>query len=171
MSDTRGRIIDALEEVLAESGPAGTTLEAVAARAGVSKGGLLYHYGSKEALFGGLLDRLRTLGEADATDRGTGDVIASYLETSSVAQDEFTRTLMAALRLVGATDLDVEGAIMEAIDHWSGVLRREVEDPLLARLIVLVGDGLYLRALLGGAPDPVDGRLAEFLHGLVGRSR
>lgn len=170
MSDTRGRIMDALEEVLAESGPTGATLEAVAARAGISKGGLLYHYGSKEALYGGLLDRLRGLGEADATDRAPGGVITSYLATSSVAKDHFTRTLMAALRLLGSADVDVEGAIVEAIDHWSELLSREIEDPLLARLVVLIGDGLYLRALIGAEPSPVDGDLAAYLEGLVERA-
>ncbi|GMA38130.1 hypothetical protein [Mobilicoccus caccae] len=77
---------------------------------------------------------------------------------------------MAALRLLGSADVDVEGAIVEAIDHWSALLSREIEDPLLARLVVLIGDGLYLRALIGAEPSPVDGDLAAYLEGLVERA-
>ena len=39
-------------------GAAALTLDAVAAEAGVSKGGVLYHFGSKRALIDGLLDAL-----------------------------------------------------------------------------------------------------------------
>ncbi|GCB56911.1 hypothetical protein rerp_33190 [Rhodococcus erythropolis] len=49
-ADTRDRILDALEKLLLVSGVAQVTLEGVAAEAGVSKGGLLYHFPSKEAL-------------------------------------------------------------------------------------------------------------------------
>lgn len=41
-----------------EKGAAGVTLDAVAAAAGVSKGGLLHHFPSKAALLDGLLDDL-----------------------------------------------------------------------------------------------------------------
>ena len=41
-----------------EGGISGLTLEAVAREAGVSKGGLLYHFPSKEALISGMIGRL-----------------------------------------------------------------------------------------------------------------
>jgi len=43
-------IIDAAEDVVIESGASHMTLDAVAAKAGVSKGGLLHHFPSKVAL-------------------------------------------------------------------------------------------------------------------------
>ena len=42
----RERILDAAESVVIEQGVTGMTLDAVAARAKVSKGGLLYHFPS-----------------------------------------------------------------------------------------------------------------------------
>lgn len=170
MSDTRGRILDALEEVLAASGPGGATLESVAAQAGISKGGLLYHFGSKEALFNGLLDRLRELGAADAQYDGDESVVAAYFATSSKAQEAYTRTLLAAMRLIGTPGLDVESAIVDSLDHWTGVLAESIEDPVLRRLIMLVGDGLYLRALLGAPRQPLDDELADYLERLASRS-
>ena len=53
----RERLLDAAERVVAESGATHLTLDAVAKSAGVSKGGLLYHFPSKEALLEGMLSR------------------------------------------------------------------------------------------------------------------
>jgi AcrR family transcriptional regulator len=94
----RDRVLDAYETLLIEAGPAAATLDAVAAGAGVSKGGLLYHFASKDALGAGLLDRLRERSAADA------DALAA--------------------------------------------LRERLGDPVLAWLVQLVGDGLYLRTLV-----------------------
>lgn len=54
----RTRILDAVERIVLHKGVAGLTLEAAAREAGVSKGGLLYHFASKEALLAGLMQRL-----------------------------------------------------------------------------------------------------------------
>ena len=58
MENARQRILNAAEARLLASGPAGLVLDAVAADAGISKGGLLYHFGSKEALVAGLCERM-----------------------------------------------------------------------------------------------------------------
>jgi AcrR family transcriptional regulator len=46
----REKLLDAYAELLRDEGERAATLEAVAAKAGVSKGGLLYHFRTKEAL-------------------------------------------------------------------------------------------------------------------------
>lgn len=56
--DARTRVLDAAESIVRARGVPGLTLEAAAREAGVSKGGLLYHFGSKEALLAALLTRL-----------------------------------------------------------------------------------------------------------------
>jgi len=53
----RDRLLDAAERVVVESGATHLTLDAVAKSAGVSKGGLLYHFPSKEALLESMLAR------------------------------------------------------------------------------------------------------------------
>lgn len=53
----RDRVLDAAEEVIMRDGIASFTLEAVAAEAGVSKGGLLHHYPSKDRLIESLVTR------------------------------------------------------------------------------------------------------------------
>lgn len=57
-TDVRTRILDAAEAMVRARGVSGLTLEAAAREAGVSKGGLLYHFASKEALLAAMLNRL-----------------------------------------------------------------------------------------------------------------
>ena len=56
--DTRSRLLDAAEAIVADRGVGALTLDAVAAAAGVSKGGLLHHYRSKEALLAAIVGRM-----------------------------------------------------------------------------------------------------------------
>lgn len=50
-------ILDAAEAIVLESGARHMTLDAVSARAGVSKGGLLYHFPTKKGLLKAMLER------------------------------------------------------------------------------------------------------------------
>jgi AcrR family transcriptional regulator len=51
------RILDAAEQLVGDEGVRNLTLDAVAHLAGVSKGGLLYHFPSKDALLAGMIER------------------------------------------------------------------------------------------------------------------
>lgn len=53
----RDRILDAAEQLVAAQGASSLTLDAVAQAAGVSKGGLLYHYPNKDALLAAMIER------------------------------------------------------------------------------------------------------------------
>jgi AcrR family transcriptional regulator len=53
----RDSILDAADALVREQGVNRMTLDAVAARAGLSKGGLLYHFPSKDALLKGMIER------------------------------------------------------------------------------------------------------------------
>ena len=53
----RDRILDAADQLVTADGARHLTLDAVAQAAGVSKGGLLYHFPSKDALLAGMIER------------------------------------------------------------------------------------------------------------------
>jgi len=53
----RDRILDAADQLVTADGARNLTLDGVAQAAGVSKGGLLYHFPSKDALLAGMVER------------------------------------------------------------------------------------------------------------------
>jgi AcrR family transcriptional regulator len=55
---SREAILDAAEAVVIEEGAANLTLDAVARKAGASKGGVIYNFRSKDALLEAMVDRL-----------------------------------------------------------------------------------------------------------------
>ncbi|WP_262299351.1 TetR/AcrR family transcriptional regulator [Microvirga sesbaniae] len=55
---SRERILDAAAELVSEIGSGRLTLDTVAERAGLSKGGLLYNFSTKDALLQGMVQRL-----------------------------------------------------------------------------------------------------------------
>jgi len=55
---TRQRILDATTALFQEVGIPATTMKAVAARADVSRGTILHHFGSAEALLGAVVDQV-----------------------------------------------------------------------------------------------------------------
>lgn len=161
-------MLDAYETLLIEHGASGTTLDAVAAAAAVSKGGLLYHFASKDALAEGLLTRLRERSAADAHDiRSAPDgATAYYVRTSAPdkAQAGLARSYLATLRLADGSPAGKAArdtlALVDA-DGYAALLT-ELGDPVLAMLAQLVGDGLYLRTL-AGTPLPEGVTVADLL--------
>lgn len=154
----RDSILDALEQILIEEGERSATLDAVAARADVSKGGLLYHFPSKTALVDGLLDRLRLLGELDLEKmRASPDgPVHYYLASSKADGSPLDRNLVAVARLALGGDTHAQGALEATRSDWLEAIMEEVQDPAVAAVILLLGDGLYYGALLTGeAEHPV----------------
>lgn len=145
---TRGRILDAFARLLVEQGERAATLDAVAATAGVSKGGLLYHFGSKAALVDGLLERMVELVHADvATMRQAPEGAVAYLiGTSAIYDTPIDLDYLAATRLSEGPFPQARVALTRAHEAWLAATVEAVDDPVLARAIVLVSDGLYLEA-------------------------
>ena len=159
-SDTRDRILDALEDMLLEQGLTKVTLENVAARAGVSKGGLLYHFNTKDAMLAAMVRRLGDLSDrqrALAAEGGT-TVAHWYLQPPASISDKETalyRSTLAMLRSVDGQPGEIQQAVTEVMRLWDEGLRAEIDDPVTAEIVRLVGDGIYLGALLDLPPvDP-----------------
>lgn len=155
MSDsatTHDRLLDAFARLLIDQGERAATLDAVAAEAGVSKGGLLYHFASKQALVDGLLDRLSGLVVIDLERMRAAPAgpIDYYIRTSVSMQNSMDRTIIATARLAQGAHEDARAALQEARSHWLGVLAETVADPTVANAITLLGDGVYFNSAMGG---------------------
>jgi len=174
-TDTRERILRALRDMLARPGTGSITLEAVAAEAGVSKGGLLYHFPSKSALYIGLLTAVRDTVVAEmAAATARSGAARGFLEYSEPTQDDeagFFTSLIAAVRTGRNSDNEENDATASALlvdifRAWEEPMRAAVDDPVLAENIRLVGFGLYFSALTGLPPvDPAV--LAQLFDRLV----
>ncbi len=142
---TRDRLLDAFESLLVGAGSRGATLDAVAAAAEVSKGGLLYHFHSKDELVEGMLERLRAQGEADVEKMRTATEgpVEFYLQTSVDSGSDFDRALIAAARIAQENDDRASAALADLREGWFAVLREHLGDESLARTVQLIGDGLY----------------------------
>jgi AcrR family transcriptional regulator len=142
---TRDRVLDAFETLLVTHGSRAATLDAVASHAEVSKGGLLYHFHSKDELVDGMLSRLREQGarDAEAMGRAPKGPVDYYLETSVDSGSDFDRALIAAGRIAQENDARASEALADLREGWFVVLREHLGDESLARTIQLIGDGLY----------------------------
>lgn len=155
---SRDRILDALERILVDTGLHAVTLESVAAAAGVSKGGLLYHFPSKEALITALAQRLADSVEAEFEEAlRSDDIVDFYLRSSVPSSKEgaIYWSLLAALRTNDIASEEARRLVIYCFVRWAEIVRENVQDPVTAEIVRLVGDGLYLSALAGlPMPDP-----------------
>lgn len=156
-ANTRQKLLDAAAEVVRTEGAANLTLDRVAATASVSKGGLLYHYGTKKALLAALLDNtlstaneeLETLAAASGRDRGA--FATAYLEFVRQRNHDAG----AATGVFAAAALD-EGDLTSAREQFAAWQQRLLTDDDLDETAALVarvvGDGLWLIDLFDLAP-------------------
>lgn len=154
--EIRRQVLVATEGLALESGPESITLEAVARRAGVSKGGLQYHFPSREALFNALLDatwerfRKRLEEEVDADPEPTGRFTRAYLKTvaAPTSADEKQLGLLVTILMLG--DSDYRRRWTEKM--LSAMPAEAPADPeATARLLIcrFAADGFWLNDLAG----------------------
>ena len=144
--DTRAKLLDAAGAVIRRDGPQALTLDAVAAQAGVSKGGLLYHFKSKRELLDGLVDRWMDDFQRDI-DAESGNFARRYVAAHDGAHAEEVGMLAALV-----ADPQVLAAVRDRHETWQDRVATEGGDPVDATVARLAADGLWLADLLGTAP-------------------
>jgi AcrR family transcriptional regulator len=150
----RDRLLDSAEAVLTEHGSQGLTLAAVAAHAGVSKGGLLYHFAGKDALITALIERLVAsfdeLVESFRLER-PGWYTRAYIEATFAvlsAEDADVAHRRWAAVCAAATDPLLREPFARAQRRWLSEGLAEEPDPDLSQLARLAADGLWEAAEL-----------------------
>lgn len=148
----RAKALRAFAQLVIDQGERSATLEAVAAAAGISKGGLLYHFGSKDALVDGLLGDLRLLIDEDVETVRTHPAGASehILRTSvPTSTTDFELYYLAATRLAQGSYPRAATVMQDANAAWTQAVADEIGDAAVARLVVLISDGLYANTAVG----------------------
>lgn len=157
-ANTRATLLAAAAEVVRQHGVSSLTLERVADTAGVSKGGLLYHFSSKRDLVLGLLTD--TLGRADdslnalANGNGLDDgaFTKAYLDYVRTGQHDEVDSGAGVFAAAAVNEGDLAPARAQFARWQDRLLDDDGIDSTAALLARVVGDGLWLIDLFGLAP-------------------
>jgi AcrR family transcriptional regulator len=152
--DSRESILQAAEEIVAKRGPAHLTLETAAAQAKVSKGGLFYHFRSKEALLEAMIRRAMELLESEhakvaesLTGERNGKLKANIIGT--LRHLEGQRPVLTAVVAAIASDPKLVEPVRESFRNdfqaLCGELNLRMED---VAILFLASQGLLLMELL-----------------------
>ncbi len=174
--DARTRVLDAAEDLIIDRGVSRLTIEAAARGAGVSKGGLLYHFASKEALLEAMLRRRSDFIAAEfehcvrSQAEGPGRVARAMIEwgfgTGEFACDD--RHERAAAVFLAAFHHDP--ALLDPIRAVVTKMREAVAaDGLTAghgAAIMAAGDGLFM-AKIFSLYKPTEAERAEMRVALI----
>lgn len=148
---TRDQILDSFETLIIDQGERSATLSAVAKAAGVSKGGLLYHFDSKQALARGLAERIEEFSHVETQRlRASEDPARQYLEESITLAEPIDRTFVALGGLALLDDYEVaRSALSDADDRILTLFTELLGDRSIALLVVRLSDSFYQRAGVG----------------------
>jgi AcrR family transcriptional regulator len=164
--ETKARILGAAEEVVLRDGVARLTLDAAAAEAGLSKGGVLYHFPTRDALVAGMVAKIIEEFDRDIevrleSEEGPGRFLRAYIgatmEPGAPHPDRQDR-LGAALIAATAAQPELLAPLRQAADRWQEALEHDGLDPTTATVLRLACDGLWLCDLFGLAPPTASRR-------------
>ena len=157
----RDRMLDAAEVVVVRQGIANLTLEAVAAEAGLSKGGLLHHFPNKDRLIEAMVTRAAENQRAyyqnacARTPEGAGRMARGVLTNCLTDVESWTDQLRRSSAAVFAA-LAHKPALIEPMRAVYSELYRSLEHEGLrdgaGEAVAAAADGLWLNWVLGLVP-------------------
>ncbi len=180
-TDTKGRILDAAEQLFADFGFATTSLRDITSEAGVNLASVNYHFGSKEALLTAVLARriapinelrLQGLDEVERASDAMGpvleDVLRAFIAPPFQMQAECGVGDPTFVRLLGRLHVEtneefrrtfIDDQFMTVISRFTNALQRVLPDveptEITARFWFLIGAMAHtmMRAQTGGSTD------------------
>jgi AcrR family transcriptional regulator len=170
---SREKILDAASELVSEIGAGRLTLDAVAERAGLSKGGLLYNFPTKEALLQGMIQRLidQVAGEREALHAPPGRNLEARLCTAALLKMCCGKTKDIANGMLAATAENPRllDPLRQVIRETLGTLKETSEDLDAALLAWLAVEGLSSFEMHDISPfsDEDRGRILESMERLL----
>ena len=156
------------------------TLEAAAHQAGLSKGGVLYHFPTRDALVAAMVARIIEQFEEDIAaylpeegapgHGGPGAFTRAYVRATMAPISEGEERLGAALLAAAAAEPALLVPLQDAAESWQARLVDDGLDPTTATVIRMACDGLWLCDLFGLASPRGDLRaaMADSLESMTG---
>lgn len=180
--DQKKKILDAASAIVLKDGAMGLTIEKLAKKAGISKGGLLYHFPTKESILHAMIERMINEFEAAVQDRIScdpvtkGSFIRAFLAEAAPSPDKGSlheRRKRMRSSIVAAVALDQR--LIDPVRKQYQVYQKKIEsdgiDPVYATIIRLVTDGIWLSGLFDFSSlnremqDEIFKRLREISYG------
>ncbi len=148
------QLLEAAAGIVNEQGSDFLTLDAVAERAGVSKGGLIYHFRNKDALIRGLVEH---------ADQMYRDNVDSHFAADDGSNGRWLRAFIEATRQIRADNANITSGMLaaqginrellaplqETYSGWQEKIEQDGIDNVDATIIRLAVDGLWLSEVFG----------------------
>jgi AcrR family transcriptional regulator len=180
-SKLRDHLLDAAEAVVERQGIANLTLEAVAAEAGMSKGGLLHHFPAKDRLVEAMVRRAadswrRCYTEGfERTPEGPGRMSRALINHCLSDAKGWTKELQRSSSACFAALAQNPSLIAPMREVYTELQRRVANDglpPGVGEAVAAAIDGLWLYWVLGlvNVNQPLVGRVRRALEELVAQA-
>ncbi len=152
---TRRSVLAAAAEIVVRDGASKLTLDAVAERCGLSKGGILHHFSTKDSLITAMIDDVVKGFEADLQrnmqgEQGPGSFARAFLRACLDRNGIVTRTIRVSAGIVAAVAINAQllAPLRKRYGEWSARLEDDGIDPAIAELVRAAADGLWLGTVL-----------------------
>jgi AcrR family transcriptional regulator len=155
-------ILTAAERVALRDGVLHLTVEAVAREAKLSKGGVLYHFATKESLIQAMLDRLiqyceQEIAQHQQNDAAPGRWTRAYVRKTLAPLTPYpgeaafpkSKEVGAGLIVAAATNPKLLEPLRKRFRTWQRAIERDGISPTRATVVRLAVDGLWLADVLG----------------------
>lgn len=172
-------ILDAAVAVVEAHGITAVTFDSIAAASGITRGGILYHFRSRDELVGAIHEHVaeqweqqleaacgKTAAEATPTER-----LVAYVRVCATSATRADLQL-----LLDSTHGEHRRAWSRVMERWVPQSTDEQADAVDARTIALLAaDGLWVSEAVGQAPIPrerrarIAERIVDLLHGATDR--
>lgn len=161
----KNRLFDAAAILIAEKGFEALTIDALAKAANITKGGVQYHFASKDQLTTELLEYL--LGAFDeALDHIEGSWLSAYVEL--MLGEEMEGDGAVAAILASLPPGDPRGAVFERYaSKWRSQASNGGLEPALGQVIRLAADAQWLERSFGGATPEDSAAILKQLQKLI----
>ncbi len=171
----RTNILDAAVRVIERDGITALTFEAVATESGIARGGLLYHFPSRDALLQGIHQHLAGVWEASMVAAAgkpsdVADATERYQAYALTCAQTATRAELQLMFDAAATDDNMQ-PWARVVEHWSPAAPQDLTDPVALDLFIakLAADGMWVYEALSRSKLAPEVRqvIADRLAGLI----
>lgn len=150
----RQDILQSASYLVCSKGVSNVTLDAIAKEAGISKGGLLYHFPSKEVLFQAMVTNIIDRVTEGINKRVSDDPNPHGKWCRAYVEEIFTQfgdlaKMNAGLLAAISTNPGMLRPLQEHYEVWKYKMEHDGIDPVSAMVIRLAVDGLKFNALFG----------------------